>query len=440
MAAPAPAATQTLPGAKFFAPQARLVTQDGQPLLVGNQSIDQDLMSVTVTQPCTGVGQVEITLNNQRFGSPNPRTPPWKYNGLKQAELAFGTRLRVDLRYGQDPWTPMMLVRVTNAGFAFPSAAGATVTVTGEDMLSLLRTKPTKPVKHRKVKEFKIVEDELKASGSGLTVFLPAPSDLFSSPLAELTHEPSQSYLQFIQSLAERMDYEVYVGFDKPGDPFTGEAASKTGAKSVINADVKLHFSPARSAVLGNPIPLAWGLDIVEFKPTFKIWDILTEAKVTGGLPRARGRCDPPEPIKMDDAIKGDLHPAPGQSAPISAIEARKRALETEAGSAKTRVGPEIEANVATVEVKNLDTERATRQGIAALRKSAREFLTAEITTIGYARLRPGIHVNLTGFYAPFDGIYYITQAVHTLSSAGYTTKISVRRPGMLDPSGYPGG
>ena len=66
----------------------------------------------------------------------------------------------------------------------------------------------------------------------------------------------------------------------------------------------------------------------------------------------------------------------------------------------------------------------------------------ADVTTIGFTGLRPGIHVNLSGLYAPFDGVYYVTTAVHTLSAEGkgFTTKCSLRRPGMLDPSAYPGG
>ena len=101
--------------------------------------------------------------------------------------------------------------------------------------------------------------------------------------------------------------------------------------------------------------------------------------------------------------------------------------------------GDRIENNVTKVNTAAIDEERARMQGIAVLRKSAREFLTAEITTIGYPALRPGTHINLTGYYAPFDGIYYVTQAVHALSASGYTTRLTVRRPGMLDPAGYPG-
>jgi phage protein D len=64
--------------------------------------------------------------------------------------------------------------------------------------------------------------------------------------------------------------------------------------------------------------------------------------------------------------------------------------------------------------------------------------LTAEATVIGSPNLRPGIHVNLSKLEAPFDGIYYVTKSEHTIDNSGYQTKLSLRRPGMLDPSLYP--
>ena len=68
-----------------------------------------------------------------------------------------------------------------------------------------------------------------------------------------------------------------------------------------------------------------------------------------------------------------------------------------------------------------------------------RELLTAEGSTIGRPELRPGVHIAIGGLYPPFDGVYYVTQTVHTFDTSGYRTQFSLRRPGMLDPSQYPG-
>ena len=134
--------------------------------------------------------------------------------------------------------------------------------------------------------------------------------------------------------------------------------------------------------------------------------------------------------VPMADAID-DLHSAPGGATPISAIDARQNAFADE---------NRPEANEEAIEASNIDEERARQQAVAKLRTSARQFLTAEITTVGFTRLRPGIHVDLSGLYAPFDGIYYVTKTVHAIKADGYITKTSLRRPGMLDPADYPDG
>jgi len=419
--------TTARPGTQFFAPQARLVTEDGGPLLLDDQPISPDIVSVTATLVNTGVSQVDVVLNNQRHDESNrPVVPPWRYNAL--SKVGFGKRVRVDFRYGNEGWTPMILARITDVQFLFPSAAGSHVTLKGEDLLSLLKANPAEDVIYRNPPrhEMEMVEAELSASGSGLSLPSPRPANEFSNPLPAVTHEKAKTYLQFVDSLAERMDYEVFVAFDNLDPGRSGRGAGQADARPV-----SFHFEPARSATLDKFVTLRWGRDIIDFKPAFKVWEVLTEAVASGSVPRGRGTFS--TSVQTVAAVN-DLHSAPeGDSpaaAPIDAATARSSSF-----SGENR--PEV--NSEQLSVTNIDEERATAQATATLRRSARTFLTAEITTIGGTATRPGMHVNLEGFYAPFDGIYYITKAVHSITAAGYITKLSVRRPGMLDPSSYPG-
>lgn len=402
------------PGTRLHAPQVRLVDEAGEALAIAGQPVSQDLISAKVTRVASGVSQVEVVLNNQRHSAEHrPLVPTWRYNGLDP--VSFGTRMRVDYRYGNEPWTPMILARVTDISFLFPQAAGAQVTLQGEDLLSLLKTKPAQDTLYSNQQEVDVVRSAVSASGASLSVRATAPTPGFSAPLASVTHQGANTYLQFIESLAERMDYETYVDFD---DPSPGSNSSA----------VSLHFEPARSATLGEPIELAWGRDLLDFKPAFKGWDLLTDAVASGTQP---GRRRPfTATVTMANAIN-DLHRADGGGTPLSASDARQSAFDNE---------NRPDSHTERISVTNLDEERARLQATAVLRRSARQFLTADVTTIGVTGLRPGRHVNLSGFHAPFDGIYYITQTVHTLSAAGYLTVSSLRRPGMLDPSGYPRG
>lgn len=404
--------TTAHPGTRLHAPQVRLVDESGQALAIGGQPVSQDIISAKVTRVASGVSQVEVVLNNQRHSAQHrPLVPTWRYNGLDP--VSFGTRLRVDWRYGNEPWTPMILARVTDIAFLFPQAAGAQVTLQGEDLLSLLKTKPAQDTLYSNQQEVDIVRAAVGASGASLAVRATAPTPGFSAPLASVTHQGANTYLQFIESLAERMDYEIHVDFD---DPSPG---SSSGA-------VSLHFEPARSATLGDPVELASGRDLLDFKPAFKGWDLLTDAVASGTQP---GRRRPfTATVTMADAIN-DLHSVEGGGTLLSATAARRSAFSNE---------NRPDSHTERLSVTNLDEGRARLQAAAVLRRSARQFLTADVTTIGVTGLRPGRHVKLSGFHAPFDGIYYITQTVHTLSAAGYLTVSSLRRPGMLDPRGYP--
>lgn len=409
-------------GTAFHAPQTRLVTETGAPIEIDGQPVTPDMISASVTLSNNGTGITQIVLNNQRHATDHkPVVPPWRYN--KMDTLSFGKRVRVDMRYGADGWTPMILARITDVTFQFPSSAGAQLTLKGEDLTSLIKTKPETDEMYIDFHEIEIVESALSGSGSGLTLPATRPQPAFTTVLPAITHEKAKTYLQFFQAFAERMDYEIFTEFDNI-EP--GQAGANVTAPDP--RPVSLHFEPARSANLDKVVSLHWGRDIIDFKPTFKAWEILTGARVSGNVPRQRGGFEVVVP--MADAID-DLHSAPGGAAPISAIDARQNAFADE---------NRPEANEEAIEASNIDEERARQQAVAKLRTSARQFLTAEITTVGFTRLRPGIHVDLSGLYAPFDGIYYVTKTVHAIKADGYITKTSLRRPGMLDPADYPDG
>jgi hypothetical protein len=411
-------------GTAFHAPQVRLVTEAGAAISIGGQPVVPDIISATVTLSHTETGIVDIVMNNQRHGADGrPVVPPWRYN--KMETLSIGSRVRVDMRYGADGWTPMILARITNMTFAFPSDSGSQITLKGEDLTSLLKTKPETDEMYIDFHEIDIVERALGSSGTGLSLPVTRPQPAFAAPLDGITHEKAKSYLEFFKAFAERMDYEIFAEFD---DIEPGQAGAQVTAPD--RRSVSFHFEPARSGVLDALVSLHWGRDIIEFKPAFKAWDILTGARASGSVPRGRGTFEVAVP--MSEAIN-DLHASPGsaRATPLNVASIREGIFADETRPA---------VNEAAVQAVNIDQERARLQAVAKLRSSAREFLTAEMKTVGFTRLRPGIHVDLTGLYAPFDGIYYVTRTIHSLTAAGYLTTSTLRRPGMLDPATYPDG
>jgi phage protein D len=419
-------AADTHPGHYNHAPRVRLLTGDdaggGNPIMLSATQdaekdphpVHGDVERAEVTQVHHGASQATITLNNQRHedtSMPRPVSPMWKYNAFDP--LCFGQHINVQFGYAigarnrdseETQEALMIRARVTDMTFTFPNAGGTKIILNVEDAISLLKTTAQEDRRYDNMNEIDMVREVLTRSHSGLTL-ANGPRENLSSTLRRVTHRKGTSYYQFITQLAGRLDYEVWVDIDEP--------------------DV-LHFEKARSLTLDNCLDLVWGRDLLEFKPKFKGWDIYTHATSGGSHPTRRQAL---REIVNASEIDSDLHTVPGGDVPISAIEAHRMYF--------SREGAE-DGNPKSIDTRNLDSDRIRLKATAELRRSAREFLTAEASLIGTPKLRPGIHVNIKGLYAPFDGIYYVTQSTHTIDSAGYRTRIKLRRPGMLDPFQYP--
>jgi len=413
-------------GRAYHAPQVRLLSEtSNQPITLPPESRDirshpvhADIERAEVTQIHNGPSQASITFNNQRHEDtrrPRPVAPSWKYNGFDP--LRFGQRILVQFGYaigtreGDLAGTQqalMLRARVTDMQYVFPMEGGAKVTLKAEDQLSLLKAKPTADEPYRDKDEAFMVANVLLRSECGLSLAT-ATRDEVTGTIRRLTHRKSQSYYQFIEELAKRLDYEMWIDIDEPG---------------------VMHFEKARSLTLDTCLELIWGRDLIDFKPKFKGWDIHTKATAGGSTTGRRERIrELVDENRTKTEISRDLHAVEGGLTPITAVDARGEYFADEGVQAD---------NPLSIDTRNIDRSRITQMAIAALRKSARQFLTAEATVIGSPTLRPGIHVNLQRLNVPFDGIYYVTKSVHTIDNTGYKTKISLRRPGMLDPRNYP--
>ncbi|MEO8699967.1 MAG: hypothetical protein ABI867_07980 [Kofleriaceae bacterium] len=434
----------------FFAPQARLVDVDTNSVVGssdanrldggGANPADVDLISAKVTLGINDVCQLTVVLNNQRNQRGRPLHPPWKYNDL--AAIPFGKRLRLDMRYGADPWTKMIVARVTDLQFGFPNGA-AQLTVTGEDLLSLLKTTPKDEHPYRDRTEAQIVRDVLtrsKAKDLGLEFADSTESWPELEPLKSITHASGQSYLKFLQSIAERLDFEVFVDF-------TDRLRLDSQAKPADASNVRLHFEPARS--LNDPetvVDLHWGVNLIELTPKLKVWEQHTGIQYGGTRHGKRARFK--GTVSLEEAIAEDLKQDttyrferanpddPENNVVVDNIDLLGAGRVRERFFAKNE-GQALE-NDKPLHTVNIDEPRAKLQAKAQLRKTARELLTAQGSTIGFPSLRPGMYARVRGLYPPFDGLYYVTQTTHTLDTGGYKTQFALRRPGLLDPSKYP--
>ena len=451
------AAEANRPGRTYFVPAVRVVKlseaiqpagEEGTPLPA---DVLYDIIRVEVSRVNTGMSQYTITLNNwytgtgtdraswnsdtrasdaafrrERFVGGNPVWPRFKYNDLFQ--LKFGDRLRIDMRYWPDPaegadattattqnWVPMVSGPITDMRFSFATDQGAQLTVSGEDDLSILKDKLDKRIEMDRRAEVNIVKQALQRANyplrdiaTALVKYEPFVTD-DNQGLQEAL-QAGQSYLEFIQKLADRLDFEVFLEF----------------ADLVPSSPLEFHFEPWRSRAKPNPelahiYRLHREANLLEFTPTINVVGQYSEVEVRG-----RHR-DPllPHEVKGSGThkiIDDELHPRRPETPLLSGPEVREKLFQGR-------------RNKFTIpNQSNMDDVRADWYAKVVIRKKARELFTVEGSTLGDPRFRPGHHAEIRGMGAPFDGFFYVTKTTHTLGADGLRTRFTASRSGMEYP------
>lgn len=162
----------------------------------------------------------------------------------------------------------------------------------------------------------------------------------------------------------------------------------------------------------GRSTPVAefvWGQTLISFTPALSAASQISAVVVRGGDPDASG----------------------GEHT----VEARRTWADV--GLSRTALGPagaaDLDTAVRGIEdvVKPLgvatvaDAERAAVRHLEAL---AQDLITGAGSAIGLPSLRTGEAVVMTGLGARFDGVYRLTQTIHAIGGAGYTTTFQARK------------
>lgn len=449
------------PGQTYFVPGVRVMKLSPKPHPGKDTEakeiveLQQDIISVTVTRPCTGAAQYCIVLNNwfdslerdrQQGVGPREETRPtgepvwprFKYNDFKV--LDFGMRIRIDMRYFPDldkslsttdqqahKFVPMVSGPISDMRFTFSDRDGARLEVCGEDDLCMLKNKNPKKCDYWARPEKEIIDDVLRRANFPLPLAKPAiPWPKFTEStgkaLAE-AHFEGQSYLEYLMKFAERWDFEVFIEYVSLDDADSG---------------LEFHFEPCRcrtppDKTFRGVYVVERGKNLIEFRPELRVVDQWTSVTFCGhdhtssspkqiqatAPEKPDPLLEPPNPPADPDPVADELHidAARGDEPLTSGPEWRRR---------KFGLNPHTEINQ-----RGIDKERAQVMANSLYRKRAREFLKIDTVTIGLPRLRAGKHVEYCGMRPPFDGFYYVEKSEHVYSDDGFRTNFLARRPGM---------
>jgi hypothetical protein len=230
--------------------------------------------------------------------------------------------------------------------------------------------------------------------------------------------QAGQSWLDLINKLAERLDFEVFAEFTE-----------RAGSQMPFPPPLEFHFEPYRGRAPFDPLQRAlYRLDrernLLDFSPTIKVGDQYSVAEVRG-----RHR----DPLLANEVLGTATHEIVNDE--LQSDPALDGPLQT---------GPQVrgfffpgrESRFSVPNQTNIDQTRADANAEAVIRKKARELFSIEVTAVGDSRMRPGRYVEIRGMRPPFDGFYYITKAVHSYGTDGLRTKLSACRPGMELPNG----
>ena len=462
--------TTARPGQTYFVPGVRVLRLGRRPRpgrddegpvderATEIKELNQDILSVTVTRPCSGAAQYCIVLNNwfdslprdrdqnvgQRerllTGTDQPVFPRFKYNDFQV--LDFGMRLRIDMRYfpDEDPqlsdsdrqaqrFVPMISGPISDMRFSFSDRDGARLEVSGEDDLCSLKNKNPKKADYWARPEKEIVIDVLRRANFPLPLSAPCKpwppfTESAGKALAE-AHFEGQSFLDYLMKFADRWDFEVFIEF-----------------ASLDNADsgIEFHFEPSRCRC--RPLPdgtlrgvyvVERGKNLIEFKPILKLVDQWTSVTFCGHDHQWQ---NPAMICKTVPQTPDPLLPCPAPGANPDPL-ADELPIDTKRGDEPMVSGPEWRRRKFGLnpETKNnqrgIDSERALVMADALYRQRAREFLKVECVTLGLPRLRAGRYVEFRGMRAPFDGFYYVEKSEHIYGDDGFRTYFTARRPGM---------
>ena len=383
-------------GQDFYVPSFRLMIR-GQEATVQ----DNDVMSVTYQDSLTEIDSFDITVMNW-----DPEKRAFKYTD----DSTFDPGQEVELwigyyRNGADELRRVLIGVITTLSPNFPAAGGPTLTVRALNLFHRFRTKQmTRPVvKTTDTKIAQALVEEIAKEINQNPETIPQlkleidPDDVKNNqcePEIEYLLVNNQFPILFLMERARRIGYELTL--EEP----------PTGTQRLVT----FHYRPT-SAVNRPTYVLEWGKSLINFQPTLRMANQVSEVTVRGWNPSGKAKFEA-KATRADLAAEGVVNPSVlgvDEDALAQKLEITvDRPIQTEA------------------EAKELAKKK--------LRQIAEVMVEAKGKTVGLPDLRAGVKLQIRGLgtrfsqaagHPPFS--YLVTSTTHTIGEGGYTTDFTAR-------------
>lgn len=339
-----------------------------------NDALSTDILTLLVEETTEGLFRCEATFNN--FGA-HGGDADYLYFG--RDILDFGKDFAIRLGPG-DEMRQVFKGRLSALEAEYPPGGGGLLVALAEDRLQDLRMT-------RRTRTFEDVSDEdvmqQIADEHGLDTDIS-----IDGPTYKVLAQVNQSDLAFLRERARCVNAELWV------------------------EDKKLlaHSRTERASDVGDPIDMAYGVNLFSFSVRADLAHQCTELGVAGW------------DVAAKDAIE--------ETADESSISAELNDGQSSGGSILQQAFAERKERIVHMTPFTNDEARAFAR--ARYRERARGFLTGTGVADGDARVRVGTTLNIGGLGSLFNGKYYVTHARHTYDGTyGFRTEFEVERPGL---------
>jgi uncharacterized protein len=347
----------------FFTPAFRILV-DGKDLLTNYY---MEIASVQVDNTLKGADRFSFTVNST-FNFENR-----EFQHLKDT-FEFGKPVEIYMGYtGNQSLTLKLRGMITAVQTSFPSSGLPQINVSGYD-LSYPMTLGKRSNNWTDRTDTQVV----KLVGSSYGLDVKADDTKVKHPKTEQSQE---SDLQFLEKLAERNGFEVYV-YDKT-----------------------LYFRPPQNNIPAA-VTLEWGKGLVSFAPEINISEQISKVEVRGWDIQKKAEI-------LGLARRGD-EPGRDSGRRSGAEYLLSITKDDEAASLKIRLPV-------------FSKQEAEQRAKAILKKRSEMFVQGSGESIGIPALMADSNIELKGLGALFSKTYYVDQTTHSISTSGFKTTFKIK-------------